>query len=87
LKNLKLNKLKIDKSLIDKILSNREFVKGILNLGRSLNLKVLAEGVESKEQVDILKEMGCDYIQGYYYSKPLSSEDFDKLLKSNKKFN
>ena len=45
-----------------------------------LDMKVVAEGVETKEQADCLKEYGCDYLQGFYFSKPLPEEEFAKLL-------
>ncbi|HAK50314.1 MAG TPA: hypothetical protein DCM54_00200 [Gammaproteobacteria bacterium] len=44
-------------------------------MGQNLNLKVLAEGVEDESQVQLLRESGCDYIQGYYYSKPVPAVD------------
>ena len=49
-------------------------------MAKKLNLKVLCEGVETKEQVDFLVEMGCDYAQGYFYSKPIPQQQFDELL-------
>ena len=59
----------------------RRLVEFIMEIARYLNVTVIAEGVEYKEQYEILKEMGCDVIQGYYFSKPLCAEDFEKLLK------
>ncbi len=50
--------------------------------GKSLNLKVVAEGVETKKQYEFLKERGCDIVQGYYFAKPMSEDDFIKLLQS-----
>lgn len=52
----------------------------IINLARWLNLSVVAEGVETKEQLDRLNEIGCDYVQGYYFSKPITCEEFEILL-------
>ncbi len=74
LKRFPLNTLKIDRSFIQEIAVNsedREITRAIIAMGQNLGLKVLAEGVESEEQVDLLRESGCDYIQGYYYSRPL----------------
>lgn len=65
--------LKIDKSFIDKILEGEtegRLIRSIIELAHNLDLKVVSEGVESKEQENLLKEMECDYIQGYYFSKP-----------------
>jgi len=52
----------------------------IINLAKSMNLSVVAEGVETPEQVEMLKGMGCDFAQGYYYAKPMTVEEFEKLL-------
>ncbi len=83
LKYLPVTKLKIDKSFIDGIETNyadKAIAKSIIDLAKGLRVKVLAEGVESKEQYAILKKMGCEIIQGYYFYKPLSKDDAQKLL-------
>ncbi|MFT5013538.1 MAG: diguanylate cyclase (GGDEF)-like protein/PAS domain S-box-containing protein [Planctomycetaceae bacterium] len=74
LKRFPLNTLKIDSSFIQDITQStddQEITRAIIALGQNLGLKVLAEGVETEEQVAILRQSGCDYIQGYYYSRPL----------------
>ncbi|AQM59676.1 putative bifunctional diguanylate cyclase/phosphodiesterase [Clostridium baratii] len=79
LKNLPVDVLKIDKSFIDDVTENiksRCIVESIISLSHSLGITVVAEGVESKEQVAYLKSVYCDTIQGYYYSKPY---EFDKI--------
>ena len=51
-------------------------------MANKLELGLLAEGVETREQVELLRNIGCDQVQGYYYAKPMLAEDFFKLLKS-----
>ena len=70
-----LNYLKIDRSFIQQIASLQDkqaIVEAIILMAHRLHIKVVAEGVETKDQAKILKDMGCDIIQGYYYSKPLA---------------
>lgn len=55
-------------------------LNAIVQMAKSLNLNTIAEGVETVEQVEFLKSIGCTWIQGYYYSKPLDVNDFKKLL-------
>ncbi|MDY5217092.1 MAG: EAL domain-containing protein, partial [Lachnospiraceae bacterium] len=55
-------------------------VKQIIALAKDLNMRCLAEGAENKEQVDLLRDFGCEIVQGYYYSKPLPVEEYEKLL-------
>ena len=65
------------------ITQNKEdcnLVKGIIAMSHSLGLSVVAEGVESKEQLLLLKQLECDSIQGYYFSKALPKPEFEKLL-------
>lgn len=80
LASLEVNNLKIDKSFVSKILTDKKtasIVKAIIDLSRSLDLTVIAEGVETKEEWDKLKSYKCHYMQGYLYSKPL---DFHSLI-------
>ncbi|MGH4121030.1 EAL domain-containing protein [Clostridium sp.] len=86
LMKIPISTLKIDKSFIDNITSNiqnKSIIKNIIQMAHSMDLKVVAEGVETENQLSILKKNECDYIQGYYYSKPLSVMDAEKLLISN----
>ncbi|GLC29646.1 putative bifunctional diguanylate cyclase/phosphodiesterase [Clostridium omnivorum] len=84
LKNIHFDILKIDKSLIDDMHINsnsRDIVDGIIQLAHKINLEVNAEGVELEEQVEALRDIECDMIQGYYFSKPLMVDDFEKILR------
>lgn len=83
LKKLPITTLKIDRSFINDILSDNNdlaIVCAIISMARHMGLKVVAEGVEDKKQVELLTREGCDIIQGYYYSKPLSRIDFLEFL-------
>ncbi|OOM78154.1 cyclic di-GMP phosphodiesterase Gmr [Clostridium puniceum] len=83
LRKIPINTLKIDKSFIDNITSNQKeesIINNIIQMAHSLELKVVAEGVETKDQLSVLKERDCDYIQGYYFSKPLPPGEIEKLL-------
>jgi diguanylate cyclase (GGDEF)-like protein len=84
LAKLPVNTLKIDKSFIDNINNenNQAVIRSIVNLSKSLKYKIITEGVETKEQVDLLTELECNIIQGYYFSKPLPERDIESLLKS-----
>ena len=79
--------IKIDKVFIDEIgkFSMEALIKGIITAGHGLNSRVIAEGVEEKEQVDLLKKLGCDMIQGYYYSKPLPVEQIETYYLEQKR--
>ena len=72
------NVLKIDRGFINGITKNNEdysLVEATIAMSHGLGLKVVAEGVETKEQLTILKELGCDLAQGYYFSKPIPEQD------------
>ncbi|HSY36941.1 MAG TPA: EAL domain-containing protein [Acidobacteriaceae bacterium] len=82
LKLLPLHQLKIDKSFVNDIVGHAldaSIVQTIIDLGRNLNLEVIAEGVETVEQVDFLKAHGCRLFQGYLFSKPLSAVAFEEF--------
>jgi diguanylate cyclase (GGDEF)-like protein/PAS domain S-box-containing protein len=87
LKRFPLNELKIDKAFVNDIASSTDdvaIVKTIIALAHQLNLKVVAEGVETVEQLNILKAHGCDKAQGYLFSKPLPPAECVQLLKQNR---
>jgi diguanylate cyclase (GGDEF)-like protein len=83
LKTLPITTLKIDKIFIDDILDpgrNGNLAEDIIRIGHRMNLKIIAEGIETKEQFEMLKKYGCDIIQGYYISKALPENDLIGLL-------
>ncbi len=85
LKLMPIDKIKIDKQFIDGIEDgekDRAIVRTIINLGRNLSVKVIAEGVENIKQRDFLRQEYCDEIQGYFYYKPMNAIDIEKLLSS-----
>lgn len=87
LKTFPIHTLKIDKSFVNDILTDQSdlaIVEAIIALGKALNLEIIAEGVEKKEQAELLLDKGCSMAQGFYYSKPLPFDETVALLKSNK---
>ncbi len=83
LKNFNVNTLKIDRSFF--VNSNDEersskVIKSIINLSNELDMHTVAEGIELQEQIDFLKDIGCNMVQGYYYSKPLPVKDFEDFI-------
>ena len=86
LQRFPLSRLKIDQSFVRDLLTNENNVKitrAIIAMAHSLNLAVLAEGVETEGQLARLREEGCDEVQGYLFSRPVCAEDFEKLLKGD----
>lgn len=84
LKRFPLNILKVDKSFVDGLPGDEEDVaisSAIIQLAHNLHMNVVAEGVETKEQLEFLTAIGCDLIQGYYYSRPLPPKEFLKWAK------
>ena len=80
LKMMPIDELKIDRTFIRDIakdVKDKAIVKAIVDMGHTLELKLVAEGAEDRAQIELLKEMGCDVVQGYYYSKPMCVEDFE----------
>ncbi|MFY9089061.1 putative bifunctional diguanylate cyclase/phosphodiesterase [Arcobacter aquimarinus] len=87
LKKFPIDYLKIDKAFLDdyESSSGKIFLETIVKMGQMLKMKVVAEGIEEQEQIDYLKTISCDEYQGYYFSKPLNNEDFEKLYFNNLK--
>jgi len=87
LQQLPIGMIKIDRSFITHINENKNdlaIVKTIMTMAQNLNISVIAEGVETAEQLQIIKELGCEYYQGYYFSKPISKEEFTALLQKQR---
>lgn len=86
LRKIPFDAIKIDKSFIDNIVADvksREIVRFLINLAKTNEMEVIAEGVDNKEQLEILRKCHCDTIQGFYYSQALSKQDYEKFLLNN----
>ncbi len=88
LTDLNVDNLKIDKVFIDGMTVSEKkskVVKSIISIGHNMNMTVTAEGVETKDQIDFLRNFDCDFIQGYYYSKPLEEKEMIEYLNDREK--
>ena len=77
------NLLKIDKSFIDKMNTNdssKQYVAAIISIGHIMNFKVISEGVEEDDQLDTLRDIGCDFIQGFIWGRPMAPEAAEELV-------
>lgn len=83
LQNMPIDIIKIDKIFVDSIdyNSDKNIINYIVSIAKHLNIKTIVEGVETEEEVKFVKNLGCDIIQGYYYSKPLSKERMEEFFK------
>lgn len=88
LKNVPVDILKLDKSFVDDIgdMKGDIVVSTIISLGQSLDMRIVAEGVETKEQFEFLRDIFCDEIQGYYFSRPISQIEFRDMMIKGAKF-
>lgn len=83
LKCFPINKLKVDQSFVRNMTSNANdasIARTVVSLGQSLNLTVIAEGVETHEQLALLEQYGCDEVQGYLFSRPIAKESLEKFI-------
>lgn len=90
LRNFPIHELKIDRSFVEDITrddSHAAIVKAIISLAHSMNLTVLAEGVETREQLSYLQAQQCDYLQGFLFSRPMPGEQLEKLLATPQSLN
>lgn len=86
LKRFPIDTIKIDRSFVMELPDDSEIVATIISMGKSLKLKVVAEGVETQEQLAFLRSLNCDEVQGYLLSKPVPAEEFQKLLQKEHVF-
>jgi predicted signal transduction protein with EAL and GGDEF domain len=89
LRRFPIDTLKIDRSFVtdvDTNPANQEIVKAMIAMARSFKMNTLAEGVETERELDFLFELGCDHVQGYYFSRPVAEADFTRLLMSGASF-
>ena len=86
LKQIPFDGIKIDKSFTDRIVTDektRTITKFLIELGHANNMEVIVEGAETKAEIDLLRKMKVDTVQGFYYSRPLSFEKYNELIKAN----
>ena len=83
LHDMPIDTIKIDKTFIRQIdfeNNKKNIVQYIIFMAKQLEMKTIAEGVETEEEIEYLKSLGCDFIQGYYYSKPLNKKNFEDFM-------
>jgi EAL domain-containing protein (putative c-di-GMP-specific phosphodiesterase class I) len=86
LRKFDIDYIKIDKAFISNLSTNADdlaLCSAMIEMAHKLSLKVIAEGVETREQRDLLQQIGCDYAQGYLFSKPVAAAEFTNLLKTS----
>ncbi len=87
LKKLPVQTLKIDRSFIDEIVDDpddRSITSSIISLAHNMGMEVVAEGTETAEQVEVLKTLGCENAQGYYYARPMPYDEFVAWVKARR---
>jgi len=85
LESFPITTLKIDKSFVMDMIQNKDhyaIVKAMIAMTHALDIKVIAEGIENKQTAALLEELECDYLQGYYFGKPMPTFEFQELIRS-----
>jgi EAL domain-containing protein (putative c-di-GMP-specific phosphodiesterase class I) len=88
LKQFPIDILKIDRCFIEDAVHDKNdvaIIKTVLTLSKNLSMSVIAEGVETHGQCKLLSDLGCDELQGFYFSRPLNKEEFESMLRENRK--
>ena len=83
MKRLPLDRLKIDQSFVRDVASDpsdRAIIAAVVNLAHSLRMEVVAEGIETVEQLEYVRLVGCDAVQGYYFGKPMAAAQFEDFI-------
>ncbi|MEQ8198617.1 MAG: bifunctional diguanylate cyclase/phosphodiesterase [Clostridiaceae bacterium] len=83
LKKFSIDCLKIDKTLIESITkmpNDAQIVKAIIAMAKALEIRIIAEGVETKDQAELLREIGCDMVQGYFFGEPVKGDEFENFI-------
>ncbi len=85
LKDIPANVIKLDKEFLNTQDTEKEhiIINSVINMAKNLEMTTVAEGVEDKSQSELLKKMGCDIVQGFFYAKPMPSDEFDSLLRNS----
>ena len=87
LRSAPVDTLKIDRFFLDEIMSTdrgKIIVESSVRMAKQLGLSVIAEGVETQDQLDFLDSIGCDIVQGFYYSRPIPPEEFEVFMEKNR---
>ena len=86
LQTMPIDVIKIDKAFVDKadLKTDNNMINYIMFMAKRLKVRTIVEGVETKEQMEYVRDIGCDIIQGYYYSKPITKEEFEKYFEENR---
>ncbi len=88
LRQIEIDVLKIDKKFSDQVLEDERgkiILESIIQMAKRLHIRTVAEGIETKEQVEYLRQIGCDWIQGYYFAKPMTIQQFEEIYLKPKK--